>query len=61
MKQCVQNKEFCSRCNSYFNFKCAPFYVLPARHFEAQDMSGNLKAHKTYEKTFIRTATEHKL
>jgi hypothetical protein len=31
---------------TYFNFGHAPFFVSPARHGEAQDMSGDLKQKK---------------
>jgi hypothetical protein len=34
------NRSYCIKYNNGLNFRCAPFFVSPARHVEAQDMSG---------------------
>jgi hypothetical protein len=46
---------FCPERNNVFNFGDAPFFVSPARHGEAQDMSGDLQKNGTKPKVSINT------
>jgi hypothetical protein len=41
------------------NFGSAPFFVSPARHVEAQDMSGDLKENKKRNK--YKNSKKHKV
>jgi hypothetical protein len=52
MKHFNQNGGYSILYNQYFNFGHALFFVSPARHGEAQDMSGDLKQKKQNKNTY---------
>jgi hypothetical protein len=55
-----KSQGFCNYCDNGFNYGLAPFFVSPARHGEAQDLSGTWKYTKQ-NNNFCKNSNKHSL